>query len=101
MQTIVPSQIKNKPRLRAVRGNRLITMLDAVFRHAREFHDGHFYIFSFTTHYKGGFGTPDLDTGAERGEIWNLDEFKSVEELLDHMLEPCCGCIRLTAAGAR
>ena len=77
-------------------------MLDAIIRHAREYHDGHFYIFSFTTHYKGGFGTPNLD-GPEgcRGEIWSLDGFKSVEELLDHMLEPCCRCIRLTGAGAR
>ena len=101
METIIPNQIKNKPRLRAIPGNRLIATLDTIIRHAREFHDGHFYIFSFTTHYKGGFGTPDLDTGDGRDDVWNLDGFRSVEELLEYMSTPCCGCIRLTGAGAR
>ena len=95
MQTIVPPQIKNKPRLRAVRGSRLLAMLDTVIRHAREYHDGHFFILGFTTHYKGSFGTPDLDSGAGRGELWNLDGFSSVEELLEYMTTPSCGCIRV------
>ena len=81
---------------------RLLVNLESVIRHAREFHDGHFYIFSFTTHYKGGFGTPNLD-GPDgcRDEIWNLDGFDSVEQLLEHLLTPSCGCIRLSGRGAR
>lgn len=67
----------------------------AEIRHAREFHDGHFFILSFTTHYKGNIGTPDLDTGEGRDEIWKLEGFNSVEELLEWMLTPSCGCIRL------
>jgi hypothetical protein len=70
--------------------------LDLVIRHAREFHDGHFYILSFTTGYKGGFETPDLDSGAGRNDILNLPAFESIDALLDHMLTPSCGCIRLT-----
>lgn len=85
-----------------IRERQLLANLESVIRHAREFHDAHFYIFSFTTHYKGNFGTPNLD-GPDgcRDEIWNLDGFKSIEELLEHMLTPCCGCIRLTGKGAR
>jgi hypothetical protein len=75
---------------------RLVKKFEAVIRHAKEFHDSHFYIFSFTTHYKGGFGTPDLDYGAGRDEVWSLEGFDSVEELLDDMLTPICGCVRLT-----
>ena len=88
-------------RLIPIRGNRLLATLESVILHAREFHDGHFYLFSFTTGYKGGFGTPDLDTGGGRGAIWSLDGFKSIEELLDHMLTPSCGCIRLSGMDAR
>jgi hypothetical protein len=73
----------------------VLATLDSVIRHAREFHDGHFFIFSFTTHYKGGFGTLDLDTGEGRDEVRNLPAFSSIKDLLDCMLELCCGCIGL------
>jgi hypothetical protein len=76
---------------------RVIELLDLIIRHARQYHDGHFFIFSFTTHYKGDFGTPDLDTGAGRENVWNLPAFGSIEGLLEHMVTPCCGCNRLTA----
>jgi hypothetical protein len=75
---------------------RIDAKLQAVTRHAREFHDGHFFILAFTTHVKGGFGTPDLDFGTGRQGVWNLPAFDSIEALLDHMLTPSCGCIRLT-----
>jgi hypothetical protein len=75
---------------------RLVTQLKAVISHAKEYHDGHFFILAFTTNYKGGFGTPDFDFGTERDEVWNLAGFESVEELLDYMLTPSCGCIRMT-----
>jgi hypothetical protein len=78
----------------------LATKLKKVIRHACEFHDGHFDILRFTTHYKGGYGTPDLTFGTGRDEIGNLTGFKSVEKLLDHMLTPSCECIRFTGSHA-
>lgn len=68
--------------------------LELIIRHAREFHDGHFFILSFTTHYKGAYGTPDLDTGDGREEVWNLPAFAELEKLLDYMLNASasCGC---------
>jgi len=70
--------------------------LESIIRHAHEFHDGHFFILGFTTHYKGAYSTPDLDTGDGRAEVRNLPAFTDFEKLLDHMLTAPCGCIRLT-----
>lgn len=84
------------PQQNAERNFEYCGTLESVIRHAREFHDGHFFVLSFTTGYKGGFGTPDLDSGAGRDEVLLLDGFKTLDALLDHMLSPCCGCIRLT-----
>jgi hypothetical protein len=70
--------------------------LDLIIRHARDFHDGHWYVLSFTAGCKGNFGTPDLDFGTGRDEVLKLSAFRSIEELMTHMLEkPACGCIRL------
>jgi hypothetical protein len=91
--------VTDRPDLLAVppEALRVITMLESVIRHARDFHDGHFYILSFTTHLKGNFGTPDLDFGTGRDEVSKLPSFESIEELLEYMLaEPSCRCIRLT-----
>jgi hypothetical protein len=71
-------------------------LLESVIHHARDFHDGHFFVLAFTTHYKGGYGTPDFDFGTGRDEILILPGFKTIAELLDHMLTPCCVCIRMT-----
>lgn len=73
----------------------ILRKLNAVIRHAKDFHDGHFFILGFTSEYKGGFGTPDLDTGEGRGEVLKMTGCKNVEELLNAMLTPSCGCIRL------
>jgi len=72
---------------------RFVKMLLRIIAHAREFHDGHFFILSFTTGYKGNFGTPDLDFGGGRDEIARMPSYQSVEELLEVMLSPSCGCI--------
>jgi hypothetical protein len=76
---------------------RLVKLFHRVIAHAREFHDGHFFILSFTTGYKGNFGTPDMDFGAGRDEIGRMQNYQSIEELLEAMLSPSCDCICLNA----
>jgi hypothetical protein len=61
-------------------------LLERVISRARNYHDGHFFILSFTTGYKGGFGTPDLDTGEGREDLWRMPNYQSLEELLQAML---------------
>ena len=85
----------------------LLSKLQEVIDHAKDFHDGHWFIFSFTTGYKGGFGTPDLHSAPTLNEIIDgtgdsayhqilkLPGFGSLDELVDYMLTPSCGCIRI------
>jgi len=42
--------------------------------------DGHLTIFKWTTGWKAMLGTPDLDTGHGRNEVWILPMFKSLDE---------------------
>lgn len=50
--------------------------------------DGHFSLFSFTTNYKGCFGTPQrLDGYGDDDEIEGLPAHASLEELLYYMVE--------------
>lgn len=65
----------------------IVRKITEVVLHARKFHDGHFYLFGFTTNFKGNYGTPDLDSGKGREEIKNLPSFNSIEDLLDHMIK--------------
>ncbi len=54
--------------------------LDQFIKAADERHDGHLTIFRWTTGWKAMLGTPDLDTGDGRWEVWELPMFDSMEE---------------------
>ncbi len=49
---------------------------------AAQKHDGHLTLLRFTTHWKGCFGTPQVD----REEIGALPEYRSLPELLTALL---------------
>ena len=48
---------------------------------------GHFTIFKFTTHYKGMFGTIDVDALTGRQQIRDLPGFMTLQEALSWMLK--------------
>ncbi len=48
---------------------------------------GHFTILKFTTHYKGMFGTIDVDALTGRQQIRDLPGFLTLEELLSWMIK--------------
>ena len=47
-----------------------------------ERNDGHLTIMRFTTGWKVMPGTPNLDTGAGREEIWKLKSYKTFRDAL-------------------
>lgn len=64
-------------------------LLQEVVKIANKHYDGHFAIFSFTTHFKAGFGTPDLDSGAGREQIRKRPGFPTLQSALaDLILDP-------------
>ena len=61
-------------------------LLEAVEARAKKDHEGHFWIMRFTTGYKGGFSTPDLDSGYGREEVLNSLESDTIDGMLIKML---------------
>ena len=51
------------------------------------YHDGHYTIFKFTTHYKAMWGTPNLDTGEGRDQVLHLPACATLDEALSYLLE--------------
>ena len=60
----------------------LTTIFNLVMGIARQHHDGHFTLLSFTTGFKCAFGTPNLDTGEGRSQVLELKTHKTLEEAL-------------------
>jgi hypothetical protein len=48
---------------------------------ARVAYDGHYTIMAFTTGYKAGFGTPNLD-GLGREQVWNIPSQETLKGAL-------------------
>jgi hypothetical protein len=63
-------------------------LIEAAEIQARNYHDGHFTILKFTTHWKVGFGTPDLDSGYPEGRelIQKLKRHPTLREALLDLL---------------
>ena len=61
----------------------LLGIVDSI---AKKHYSGHFTIFSFTTHYKVVFGTPDLD-GDTRKAVWEIEGHADLVEALAHLIE--------------
>lgn len=72
----------------------LRTLLDLAEARARHAHEGALTLFRFTTGWKGGFGTVDMDTGLQgttdqrngRNDVWRMPAFDSLEDVLVDML---------------
>ena len=66
---------------------------------------GHFTILKFTSHYKGMFGTVDVDALTGRQEIRDLPGFLTLHELLSWMIKTPIGPehydVKRIARGAR
>lgn len=62
-------------------------LLNQVITYAQIKHDGHLTIMRFTTGWKAAYGTPNLDTGDGREQVNQLPMFKSLEEVLEHLIE--------------
>jgi hypothetical protein len=62
----------------------LLSLVEGI---ANEKYDGHLTLLKFTSHWKGMFGTPDLDTGEGREIIENLPKYSLLSRLLSAMLE--------------
>jgi hypothetical protein len=60
-------------------------LLDAVCEIARENHDGHYTIMSFTTGYRIGFGTPDLDVGFGKNQFGEESEGRKYIRSVPHI----------------
>jgi predicted aspartyl protease len=59
---------------------------------AHKAHDGHYTILAFTNGYKVAFGTPDLDTGAGRSQVFSLPEYTTLQAAIIAALvtgQPC------------
>ena len=61
-------------------------LLDVVADFAKQEHDGHFAILSFTTGYKVAFGTPDLDGGHGRDDVLNLKGCENIKDAMIHAI---------------
>jgi hypothetical protein len=55
-------------------------LMEALAATARLRHHGHVTIMGFTTHWKVAFGTPDLDTGDGREQVWAVRGFPTLRE---------------------
>jgi hypothetical protein len=65
---------------------------------AKRLYDGPFTVFALTTHYKGAFGTPDLDGGKGRPQLAEMPGAPTLKEALIAALvegkdveAPCAG----------
>ena len=56
--------------------------IDAAQKHADEHYQGHLTAMRFTTGWKVMFGTPDLDGGDGRSQIWNLQGYDTLRDAL-------------------
>ena len=63
-------------------GRHLARLLRAAEALAELHHDGHYTIMKFSTHYKAMWGTPDLDSGAGRDEVWRQVGYPTLEHAL-------------------
>jgi len=70
---------QHKKALRAFEVDRLLKLLRI---EADKNHSGHYTIFSFSTHFKCTFGTPDLDTGSGRAQVAYLPGFTTLKEAI-------------------
>jgi hypothetical protein len=61
-------------------------LLDLAVEAAKRHHRGHLTLMRFTTHWKGCYGTVDLDTGAGRDQIGRLPAY----DCLYHLLSDLC-----------
>lgn len=48
--------------------------------------DDHFTLMGFTTHWKAGFFTPNLDNGTGRDEVRSMKGFSTPEEAIIHAI---------------
>ncbi len=65
-----------------------LNLLKHVQQIAKQKHGNHFTLFSFTTHFKGMYGTPDFQNMGEFSSfIASLPAYKTMEELLYMMAE--------------
>lgn len=60
----------------------LATLLALIESRAVAHRDGHLTILRFTTGWKILLGTPDLDSGAGREEVWQLPTYPTLREAL-------------------
>jgi len=49
--------------------------------------DGHFTILKFTTHWKACLGTPNLDTGEGREQVWGLKSYSTLAEAIKGVIK--------------
>ncbi len=75
----------------AVKDLDLATLLALAERRAVAEADGHLTLLRFTTGWKCLVGTPDLDSGAGRHEVWALPAHPTVQDALLGCLigDPC------------
>jgi len=59
-------------------------LLDVIKDFAKEHHDGHFMILSFTTEYKIAFGTPSYSDFYQ--DVMSLKGFKDIKSAMIHAI---------------
>jgi uncharacterized protein involved in tellurium resistance len=60
-------------------------LIEAVQEVAKENHDGHFTIMAFTTGYRIGFYTPNVDVGMGKAKLGGLSEGRELMNTVPHI----------------
>ena len=82
LQMLLEIYLKNEKRRRDKKEDDLNILIKKLEDLANSKTDGHFMILKFTTHWKACLGTPNLDTGEGREQVWDLKSYNTLAEAI-------------------